>query len=140
MVLKLDRSMAYDRVEWGFLYAVMERIRFPQSWISVVMDCISSSNLSFLLNGKSIGCMVPSRGLRQGCPLSPYLFILCAKALSSLIRKSEGNGRTLGIRCTRGSPLVSHLFFVDDNLLGKALKDSSSLVRNLMGVYERCSG
>ncbi|KAK2640212.1 hypothetical protein Ddye_028007 [Dipteronia dyeriana] len=66
MALKLDMSKAYDRVEFAFLKAVLVKLNFPAVWISLIMDCISSSKLSFLLNGKAIRTMSPSRGLRQG--------------------------------------------------------------------------
>ncbi|KAK3230033.1 hypothetical protein Dsin_001914 [Dipteronia sinensis] len=117
VAIKLDMSKAYDRVEWNFLRCVMEKLGFPHQWIELVMECLSTSNLSFVINGQVMGKMVPSRGLRQGCPLSPYLFILCAEVLSNVIKRVENNGRGLGIRCCRGVPLVSHLFFVDDSIL-----------------------
>ncbi|KAK0598373.1 hypothetical protein LWI29_034075 [Acer saccharum] len=117
LALKLDMSKAYDRIEWDFLKAIMEKMGFPPHWINLIMDCLSTSRLTFLLNGTPTCSVVPSRGLRQGCPLSPYLFILCAEALSGLIRKEESAVRGLGIQCCRNSPLISHLFFADDSIL-----------------------
>ncbi|KAK1554997.1 hypothetical protein Q3G72_020206 [Acer saccharum] len=141
MALKLDMSKAYDRIEWDFIQAVMIKMNFPQNWIDLVRDCISTSSLSLLLNGKPVGKVIPSRGLRQGCPLSPYLFILCAEALSSLLQNSENNGRGLGVKCCRGSPLVSHLFFADDSVLFyRASKENCRTIRNLLTIYENGSG
>ena len=111
MAIKLDMSKAYDRVEWKFLGAVMSKMNFPPSLIELIMDCITTTSLSFLLNGHSVCEVKPSRGLRQGCPLSPYLFILCADALSCMITHSEKNGRGLGVRYGKGGPLISHMFF-----------------------------
>ncbi|KAK3223533.1 hypothetical protein Dsin_010558 [Dipteronia sinensis] len=141
MALKLDMSKAYDRVEWSFLMAVMSKMNFPSSWIVLVMDCVSSASLSFLLNGSAVCTVLPSRGLRQGCPLSPYLFLLCAEALSCLISDSEKGGRGLGFHCCRGGPLVSHMFFADDSILFcRATSEGGLSIRKILEVYERGSG
>ncbi|KAK3188457.1 hypothetical protein Dsin_028018 [Dipteronia sinensis] len=130
MALKLDMSNAYDIVECAFLQAIIEKMNFPINWSLLVIECISSSSLSFLLNGRAICSVVPSRGLRQGCSLSPYIFLLCVEAFSCLVLNSEGNGRVLGNRCGKGSPFISHLFFTDDNILFyKASRDNGSRIQ-----------
>ena len=83
-----------------------------------------------LREGKEVGPIVPCRVLRQGDPLSLYLFIICAEGLSSLIRRQERNGLLHGVRIVRGAPSVSHLFFADDSFLFfRANNNEPSLIK-----------
>ena len=117
MTLKLDMSKAYDRVEWGCLDKIMEKLGFESRWRNLLLTCISTVTYFILINGKPHGHIVPSRGLRQANPLSPYLFFLCAEGLSSLIKNEVGDGQLEGIFVCRSGPKLSHLFFVDDSLI-----------------------
>ena len=88
MAIKTVMSKAYDRVEWNFLEVLMEKMGFDRSWIRWIMACVNSVTFSVLLNGNSHGFIRPERGIRQGDPLSPFLFILCAEALVSKLNQS----------------------------------------------------
>jgi hypothetical protein len=81
----LDLTKAYDRVEWGFLEGVLKRLGFHSTWIHWVMKCVTSVSYSIRFNNVSLEPFKPSRGLRQGDPLSPYLFLFVADGLSKLL-------------------------------------------------------
>lgn len=140
VALKLDISKAYDKVEWNFLKQVMMRLGFEDKWVRLIMDCITTSSFSVLINGSPKGLITPQRGLRQGCPLSPYLFIICAEALSNLLRQAEKKNHIQGLKFGKHIS-VSHLFFADDSLIfSKAsIKDCHHL-KDIFERYAKASG
>jgi hypothetical protein len=141
MALKLDMSKAYDRVEWQYLKGVMEKMGFHNKWVTLMMECISTVSYSILVNGEPHGYIKPSRGLRQGDPLSPYLFLLCAEGLHSLIQKEKISGALKGVSISRSGPKITHLFFADDSLLFcKATTDDVIRIQGILSQYEQASG
>ena len=141
MALKLDMSKAYDRVEWIFLEKIMSRMGFHQKWISLMTGCISTVSYSILVNGEPHGYIKPSRGLRQGDPLSPYLFLLCAEGLHSLINKAGRDGDIQGVSLCREGPQITHLVFADDSLLfSKATPTAYETIQGILDQYEKASG
>jgi hypothetical protein len=86
-VYKLDLMKAYDRVDWGFLEHALRCMGFDEQWIKWIMQCIKTINFSVKFNGKLLESFSPFRGLRQGDPLSPYLFLLVGESLSALLNK-----------------------------------------------------
>ncbi|GAU44727.1 hypothetical protein TSUD_88120 [Trifolium subterraneum] len=141
LALKIDISKAYDKVEWSFLKGMLIRMGFSDTWVHWMMLCVSSVNYSALVNFEKVGPIRPGRGLRQGDPLSPYLFIIVAEGLTSLIKKAVASGDLHGIKICRGAPAVSHLLFADDCFL--FCRSNLSETRKLMEIlkiYEEASG
>ena len=134
-------SKAYDRLEWEFIRLVLERLGFHQKWIMWIMECVSTVTYAFLIDGSPRGRVKPSRGIRQGDPLSPYIFILCGEVLSGFCNRAQEAGTMAGIRVARGSPRVNHLLFADDTMFFiKADKDNSSALKSILSQYETASG
>jgi hypothetical protein len=139
--IKLDMSMAYDRVEWQFLEQMMMKLGFCQAWIKLMMNCVSTVNYQIKVNGALSSAFTPERGLRQGDPLSPYLFLLCAEGFSSLLSKAENDGLISGVKICRNAPSISHLLFADDSLiLIQAKGEDATQLRGILELYETCSG
>ncbi len=134
-------SKAYDRVEWDYLRAILFKLGFHERWVSLIMMRVSSVTYSVMVNGEQKGFIKPGRGLRQGDPLSPYLFLICAKGLSALLRKAERDNLIHGISICRGGPRVSHLFFADDSIIFcNANTEECEALLELLKTYEHASG
>jgi hypothetical protein len=135
MALKLDMSKAYDRIEWKFVEKALCSMGYPSCMVALIMRCISTVSYQVLINGQPSSPFSPQRGLRQGDPLSPYLFVLCADVLSGLIHKEVEAKNIHGIKIARSAPLISHLFFADDSLL--LARASQSEARNILKILEK---
>ncbi|XP_060963958.1 uncharacterized protein LOC115723947 [Cannabis sativa] len=141
MALKLDMSKAYDRVEWGFLEAILRVMGFNTRWIGLVLSCVNSVRYHVINSGQKLGPIIPTRGIRQGCPLSPYLFIVCAEGFSSLIRSYESSRWLTGCKVARSAPTISHLLFADDSYIYcQATDEEANHVLSLLRFFEDASG
>ncbi|CAA7045965.1 unnamed protein product [Microthlaspi erraticum] len=141
MAIKTDMSKAYDRVEWDFIEAVMRKMGFAETWIRWIMRCITSVSYHVLINGQPRGNIIPKRGLRQGDPLSPFIFIICTEVLIALLNEAENGSKITGMRVARASPPVSHLLFADDSLFFcKAEPRECSEVLSILHKYGKASG
>ncbi|RVX14298.1 putative mitochondrial protein [Vitis vinifera] len=120
LICKLDIEKAYDSVNWKFLMRVMQKMGFGVKWREWIWSCISTAKFSVLINGEPAGFFSSSRGLRQGDPLSPYLFIMGMEVLSAFIRRAVEGGCISGCRIQRGrgqAVNISHLLFADDAIV-----------------------
>ena len=119
----------------------MEKLGFPIDCIKRVMNCVTTPSFSILINGKPHGMIHPSRGIRQGDPLSPYLFLLCAEGLSTLLKKVKSEGWIKGVSICRRAPKVANLMFADDSLLFcQATWAEGETIVEILQIYERASG
>ena len=141
MTLKLDMSKAFDRVEWGFLLKLMDKMGFDRKWIKLISKCISTVSYSILVNGEPKGRIIPSWGIRQGNPLYPYLFILCFEGLNALIKQVVVEDKIRGYSLCQYGPKISFLFFADDSLLFcRAQISDIQTIQEILDLYEHASG
>ena len=120
LLCKLDIEKAFDHVNWGFLTLLLERCGFPDKWRHWISFCLSTIRFSILINGTPHGFFRSSRGLWQGDPLSPLLFVLVMEAVSRMLDKAILEGRLSGFNAGASasrSLMVSHLLFADDTLI-----------------------
>ena len=138
MVLKLDTSKAYDRVKWRDMEKLMRKMGFKDTWVKFMMEYISTATYSVLINGEPHGNITPTKGLCQGNPFSPYLFMLCTEGFHALLKNAELLGDIKGVSICRSEPRLTHLLFVDDSLIFcKAKNSECQKPMEILATYER---
>jgi hypothetical protein len=139
--VKLDMHKAYDRVEWGFLEKIMLKMGFDRRWVKLIMKCVTTVRYRVRINSDESDIFSPSRGLRQGDPLSPYLFLLCAEGLTALLSKAEIEEELVGVKVCREAPSISNLLFADDSLiLMQADVGNAGCLKRILDEYCGASG
>ena len=111
MAIKLDMSKTYDRVEWSYLESVIRRVGFTKRWITLLMLCVKTISYSILVNGEPKWMIYLTRGIHQGDPLSPFLFLLCIEGLNGLINKAADKGDIKGYALCGNSPQTNPSLF-----------------------------
>ncbi|XP_075653649.1 uncharacterized protein LOC142624031 [Castanea sativa] len=135
---KLNINKSYDRVEWTFLQRMMVKLGFDPNWVHLAMETVTTASYSILINGEP---KAPTQGIRQGDPLSPYLFLLCAEGVSMLLRKARETGVLKGIKSSQHGVWVSHLLFADNShLFCQATMEEGQRLLQLLEQYEAASG
>ncbi|KAL9672618.1 hypothetical protein QQ045_028870 [Rhodiola kirilowii] len=139
--LKLDMEKAYDGVECPFLELLLKRFGFASLWVERIMQYVKSASYFIRINGHLSEPIKPSRGLRQGDPLSPYLFIICVEWQSYMLKHYDHCGLIEGSKINRRAPSISHLLFADDSLLFMKVNTSTiRALRDVLTTYRRISG
>ena len=141
MAIKIDLEKAYDRLEWDFIRDTLKLVKFLEHFFSIILSCISSATVSILYNGGALQPFHPLRGIRQGDPLSPYLFILCMEVLGALIINKCQTNLWNPIPASKGGIFFSHLIFADDLVLfAKADYKNCMAVRDVLDTFCDLSG
>jgi hypothetical protein len=141
MAVKIDMEKAFDRMEWSFIFAILSKLGFAPMWINWIRICITTPSFSILINGSPFGLFCPERGLRQGDPLSPFLFILGTEVISRLLIRSESQDLLKGIKIAKNCSPISHLLFADDLILfAKATSSEANILRSVLNCYCSWSG
>lgn len=135
VAIKLDMSKDFDRMEWNFIINIFRKLGFSEKWCQLVNQCISTTSTSILLNGSPIETIHPTRGLRRGDSLCPYIFITCMEGLSRMIQASVDSKNIIPIYPAKGSPPISHLFFADDCILFSSAK--MSFINNIKDITNK---
>lgn len=141
VAFKLDMAKAYDRVQWPFLLGMLRHMGFPEPWVDMIRRCISQCWFSVLINGNSAGFFQSTRGLRQGDPLSPSVFVLAADYLSRALDRLICRDASMQFHSRlRGFP-ISHLAYADDVLIfSQAHEDSVARLIQCLEHYMAVSG
>eukprot|EP00253_Pinus_taeda_P028873 PITA_28873 len=141
MIIKLDMANAFDRVNHTFLKAVMKKFGISDFFSNRVIECISDIWTAPLINGRPCSAFKSSRGLRQGCPLSPFLFIIMAETLSLHLEHKRQTREIMGIDIVRGAKGINHSLFADDTLLiGGASSLMARRFKEVLELFLQASG
>ncbi|KAJ0892121.1 putative RNA-directed DNA polymerase [Helianthus annuus] len=140
-LFKIDFEKAYDNVNWDFLLSVLSQMDFPSIWCDWIRGILVSSRASVLVNGSptfEFGCQ---KGIRQGDPLSPFLFIILMEALSGMINQACDIGAFQGVKFSNDGPSLSHLLYADDAMLmGDWSVINFNNMRRILRIFYLCSG
>jgi hypothetical protein len=141
VAIKVDLSKAYDKLNWDFIWQILKEIQLPDSLINVIMHSVTSVETNVKWNGARGSYFRPQRGIRQGDPISPYLFVMCIDKLSHLISQAVKEGTWKAPRAGRNGPIVSHLMFAYDLLLfGEATTEQLKCMTDILDKFCRLLG
>ena len=137
----MDYEKAYDSVSWEFIYYMMGRLGFCGKWIDWIKNCLESSSISVLVNGSPTTEFKPMKGLRQGDPLAPFLFLIAAEGLAGVVRQAEEKNLVESIEVGEKQVKVSMLQYADDTLFFcKASIQSVMTLKAILKCFELVYG
>ncbi|KAJ0805636.1 putative RNA-directed DNA polymerase [Helianthus annuus] len=140
-ILKIDFDKAYDNVNWNFLVSIFQEMGFHEKWCSWIMGILKSASSSVLVNGSPTFTFRCEKGLRQGDPLSPFLFLVVMEALSVILVNAKNEGILKGISIPNNGPNISHLLYADDAIvMGEWSRSEIVNVVRTLRCFFICSG
>jgi len=116
-ILKIDLAKAFDRLSWDFLTQALQRLRLHQHFINHIRACFTTASMAILVNGQPTSYFTPKQGIRQGCPLSPFLFAVAINELSIALNNAMQAANLTGITLGPNCPPIHSLLFADDLIL-----------------------
>ena len=141
VIVKLDFEKAYDSVSWEFLFYMMGRLGFCEKWVQWIRACLESATVSVLVNGSPTKEFKPTRGLRQGDPMAPFLFLIVAQGLSGLVKQATRKNLLSGIKIGDKNVEVDLLQFADDTLfLCEPNVQNIRCIKAILRCFELSSG
>ncbi|MFS7889004.1 putative RNA-directed DNA polymerase [Helianthus anomalus] len=140
-LLKIDFEKAYDNVNWAFLLSILSQMGFPSMWRTWIKGILESAQASVLVNGSPTFQFNSEKGLRQGDPISPFLFLIVMECLSWMLERAKSIGELKGINFLVDDMDINHLFFADDALImGEWSRDNLQSTARILRVFYLCSG
>ena len=134
-------AKVYDNVSWEALRRILLQFGFHENWVQLVMQCDQTVQFAISINGSVTSHFLPKKGIRQGDPISPYLFILLVESLSRKITMEHQWANIKGIRITRHYPPITHSQFADDIVLyGEATYQEIQSFNTILKNYARAIG
>ena len=139
-MLKVDLKKAFDSLNWNFIIMVLQTLNFPGHFVKLIEQCITTTKFSVAVNGELCGFFNSTKGLRQGDPLSPYLFVLAMEMLSQLLNTEFNSGR-IGHHQAALNPQVTHMAFADDIMIFfDGENESLANIASTLDTFSECSG
>lgn len=140
-VFKVDFNKAFDNVNWEFLISVMNQMGFKDRWCKWIKGILSSARSAVLVNGSPTFEFHNSKGMRQGDPLSPFLFLIVMEGLTSIMRKAQNSEVLKGFEFPNNGPIISHLLYADDcSFLGEWSDTNLLKVIRILRCFNLSSG
>ncbi|KAJ7962301.1 Ribonuclease H [Quillaja saponaria] len=141
MMIKVDLQKAYGRLSWSFIRNTLELAGLDRQTSSAIMRCITSTNFKIIWNGGTTEEVQASRGIRQGNPLSPYIFVLCMERQGHLIEDKVKQGVWKPFKISKDGPQILHLMFADDLLLfAEASTRQAEIIHDTLVEFGLASG
>lgn len=141
MAIKVGLEKAYDRLNWDFMADTLKDIRLSDRMTDMIMKCVNTCRMNVIWNGDTTEEFPISREIRQGGPLSPYLFVLCTERLSHIIEYAITRKKWKPIKLNKKGPNNSHIFFVDDLFLFAELDlEQVQTIQTCLDIFCKASG